>query len=176
MTTVRKLTPEEVATILHKGDFAELVATVEYESFECKSALYDLKLPIAKIELAKDVSALANAKGGHLLLGVSTKKHATHKGDEVTEVSCFAENLCDLDQYRKVLLELVYPPIRGLELKWHPSASNASIGIVSICVTPEGCQGRPYLVSHVEIAGNVSGKLFGYFERIESNVEPNESA
>ena|SRR5216684_7576855 len=82
MTTVRKLTPEEIGNILQKGDFAELVATVEYESLECKNALYDLKLPVAKIELAKDVSALANAKGGHLLLRVSTKKNATHKGDE----------------------------------------------------------------------------------------------
>src|SRR5260370_36962534 len=172
MTTVRKLTPEEIGNILQKGDFAALVANVEYESLECKNAIYDLKLPVAKIELAKDVSALANAKGGHLLLGVSTKKNATHKGDEITDVSCFAENLCDLDQYRKILLELVYPPIRGIELKWHPSASNASIGIVSIYVSPEGCQDRPYLVSQVEIGGNVSGKLFDYFERIESNVEP----
>ncbi len=172
MTTVRKLTPEEIGSILQKGDFAELVATVEYESLECKNALYDLKLPVAKIELAKDVSALANAKGGHLLLRVSTKKNATHKGDEITEVSCFAENLCDLDQYRKILQELIYPPIRGLKLKWHPSASNASIEIVSIYVTPEGCQDRPYLISQVEIGGNVSGRLFGYFERIESNVEP----
>ena len=44
MTTVRKLTPEEIGNILQKGDFAELVATVEYESLECKNALYDLKL------------------------------------------------------------------------------------------------------------------------------------
>jgi hypothetical protein len=172
MTTMRTLAPDEVGKILQNGEFAQFIGTVEYELFECKNALYDLKLPIAKIELAKDVSALANAKGGYLLLGVSTKPNATHKVDEVTEVRCFERRLCDLDQYRKILLDLVYPPIRGLDMRWHPSASDASIGIVSIHVPPEGFQDRPYLVSQVEIAGNVSGKLFGFFERIEDAVEP----
>src|SRR5437879_11028951 len=98
MTTMRTLTPDEVGKILLSGEFAQLIATVEDESFECKNALYDLKLPIAKAELAKDVSALANAKGGYLLLGVSTKPNATHKVDEVVEVRCFEQRLCDLDR------------------------------------------------------------------------------
>ena len=169
---MRKLTPEQIGEILTKGDFAQLVSTVEHEMFECKAGLYDVKQPIGKIEIAKDVSALANAKGGYLLVGVATERKETHKSDEVTHVSCFAQKLCDLDQYRKILLEYVYPPIRGLELAWRASATDASIGIVSICVPPEACKDRPFLVSQVQTDGHISGKLFGFFERIEDTAEP----
>jgi predicted HTH transcriptional regulator len=69
MTTLRELTVEEVAGILSRGTFAELVSTVEHGQFECKNGLYDTKTVNGKIELAKDISALANSSGGYLLCG-----------------------------------------------------------------------------------------------------------
>jgi hypothetical protein len=75
MTTLRQLTVEEVAGILSRGAFAEFISPVEHVQFECKSGLYDTKAVKGTIELAKDVSALANSSGGYLLIGPATTKN-----------------------------------------------------------------------------------------------------
>ncbi len=111
MTQVIKLNLLEIEAILTNGDFDKLVSTIEHELLECKREVYSLKESLGKIELAKDVSALANSKGGYLLLGVHTVKNPLHRGDDITKVSRFGRNLCDLGQYRNVINEHVYPSL-----------------------------------------------------------------
>lgn len=118
------------------------------------------------------MSALANTRDGYLLLGVKTTQNPTHKSEEVTSVSCFPQSLCDLDQYRKILLEFIYPPVRGIDIDWFSSSANPFEGIVAIHVTKAGCGDQPYLVSQVLLEGVASGKLFGYFQRVEDDAEP----
>jgi predicted HTH transcriptional regulator len=60
---------------------------VEHVRFECKGGLYDTKTLKSKIELAKDISALANSSGGYLLIGPATKKNPFHEGDEPDHLS-----------------------------------------------------------------------------------------
>jgi predicted HTH transcriptional regulator len=95
MTTLRKPSLNEISEVLSSGHFDQLISSVEYKLLECKGAVYDLKNNFERVELAKDVSALANAKGGYLLMGLASPMH---KGDEITRVSSFTQDLCDLNQ------------------------------------------------------------------------------
>jgi len=84
MTILREPTVEEVNSILSRGTFSELISTVEHALFECKNGLYDTKTLNGKIELAKDISVLANSSGGYLLIGPATKKKSTSPGRRAT--------------------------------------------------------------------------------------------
>jgi Schlafen, AlbA_2 len=163
----------EVDAILGSGRFEELLGGVEDGHLECKAAPYQLDQDRQKMELAKDVSALANADGGILLIGVQTERNPIHLGDEIRRIGDFASNLVDTSQYLKVLSEWIYPAIRGLTIQWHSIAGNNGSGIVCIRVPQDASRERPYLVGKVvEATGRVVGSYFGFFERVQSDVKP----
>jgi len=132
MTILREPTVEEVNSILSRGTSSELISTVEHALFECKNGLYDTKTLNGKIELAKDISVLANSSGGYLLIGPATKKNPLHQGDEVISVSEFASSVFHLDTYRDILSAFIYPPITDLKIQWHSSSVDPAKGIASI--------------------------------------------
>ena len=172
MTILREPTLEEVTDILSRGAFEDLISAVEHVQFECKNGLYDIKTDKSKVELAKDVSALANARGGYLLIGPATRKNPLHQGDEVFSVSDFASSLFDPDSYRDILASFIYPPITDLRIQWHPSSVDPARGIASIYVPPKSANEKPFLVVRSEIDSQVRGHLFGYFERVGDDVLP----
>jgi hypothetical protein len=172
MTTLRELTVEEVTDILSRGMFAELISTVEHVQFECKGGLYDTKTVKSKIELAKDISALANSSGGYLLIGPATKKNPLHQGDEVISVSEFNSSAFHPDTYRDILRAFIYPPITDLKIEWHPSSVEPGKGIASIYVPPKSANEKPFLVAQSELDSQVRGHVFGYFERVGDDALP----
>jgi hypothetical protein len=172
MTTLRELTVEEVTGILSRGTFAELIATVEHVQFECKNGFYDTKTATSKVELAKDISALANSNGGYLLIGPATKKNPLHQGDEVISVSEFASSAFHPDTYRDILSAFIYPPITDLKIQWHPSSVDPAKGIASIYVPPKSANEKPFLVVQSELDSRVRGHLFGFFERVGDDALP----
>lgn len=163
----------EIREILRGGEFDQLIEGLEDVQLECKGAPYQLEDDRQKMELAKDVSALANVKGGELLLGVRTEKDPAHAGDEIKQIRCFGRNLADVDQYNQILTSWIYPPIKGLEVEWHPNKANPAVGIISISVPEEASRDKPYLVvKSVDEEGRVFGSLVGYFERWHDRVQP----
>ncbi len=67
----------------------------------------------------------------------------------------------------------VYPPIRELQIVWHPSTTDAARGIVAIVVPSESSQEQPYLVAKIiEKTGEKIGSYMGYFERPRDGVTP----
>jgi hypothetical protein len=166
---------DEIFSILECGDFNQLIGGLEDEHLECKREPYRLKIISEKMELAKDISALANADGGIILIGVTTKKDPTlTTGDVIQRYGCFAENLVEFKQYEDVIGEWVIPSVPGLNFKWHPSITNPQEGIVSIRIPQTACQERPFVVGKVITADteNVSGSHLGYFERRRDRVPP----
>jgi hypothetical protein len=163
----------EIISILESGHFDRLLGGLEDEHLECKREPYKLQLDAEKMELAKDISALANADGGIILIGVKTEKDPTVAGDVIRHCGCFIEGFVDFNQYENVLLDWVIPSIRGLKFKWHPSALNPKEGIVSIFVPQTVCQERPFIVGKIiEDTGELSGSHIGYFERKRDGVPP----
>src|ERR1700693_126307 len=161
----------EIISILESGDFDRLIGGVENEHLECKREPYKLDQEIEKMELAKDISALANADGGVILIGVITEKDPTVAGDVIRRCGCFAEGFLDFDKYAKVIADWVIPSIPRLEFKWHPTAKNPDEGIVSISVPQSISQSRPFIVGKVVAdTGNISGSYIGFFERKRDRV------
>lgn len=63
-----RLDRDFVISALQNARFDELVGEFENEWLECKGQPYDLTREDQKLELAKDITGLANAGGGLLLL------------------------------------------------------------------------------------------------------------
>lgn len=167
-----ELTIEEVGGILSRGTFDDFISVVEHEQFECKSGLYDLKAAKGKIELAKDVSALANSAGGYVLIGPATEKDQLHNKDEVKSISQFSSSLFQPDTYRNILNAFIYPPIPNLEIQWHAGKDDPAKGIASIFVPPTSVDEKPFLVVQSDVESLVSGNLYGYFERVGDDALP----
>jgi len=173
----RVLSLPEIITILQSGDFTTLIGSLEGDHLECKGAPYQLEQEREKMELAKDVSALANAYGGIILIGVQTEKEPTYHGDIIRRLGCFVQGRVDFSQYQNVISDWVLPSIRGLKLNWHASATNHNEGIASILIPQDACRERPFLVAKViENTGRVIGSYVGFFERTRDNVPPMKPA
>src|SRR5438128_1102865 len=110
------LTLEEVTAILEKGEFDELVGAIENEWLECKAAPYQINTDHQRQELAKDVSGLANAGGGIILIGIRTERDPSHFGDEIKEIRPFAQLLVNPEQYIDILKAWIYPPVDKIDV------------------------------------------------------------
>jgi hypothetical protein len=79
----------EILSILDCGDFDELIGTDEDSVVEAKGEPYQVGATdestqnFAKQALAKDVSGLANAQGGVILIGFQTTRDVTAAGDYI---------------------------------------------------------------------------------------------
>jgi len=166
-----------VQGVLTSGNLDQLVGAVEHEQLEFKGEPYRLEQEQEKMELAKDVSALANTRGGIIVIGVRTERNPTYQGDEAREIRPFPQNLVNLDQYRNVLDDWVFPQIRGLMLGWYRSATDPGRGVVAIIVPEEAATDRPYVTTKVLAeTGRLVGSHLGYFERTSASVPPKSAA
>src|SRR5438067_3261507 len=80
------MTREEALAILAGGDFDGFVGVTEGLEVEFKREPYRMGQDSQKFELAKDVSALANAGGGVIVIGVLAERGDEVALDVVTEV------------------------------------------------------------------------------------------
>jgi hypothetical protein len=160
-----------VFEILETGDFDSLQGTTEDYRIEFKSSPYQLTNDAARHELAKDVSALANADGGIILIGFRTSKNESTAEECMKDCRPFDLDSFDTDQYRKILDAWICPPIPSLAISTYPSRSDIGKGVVAICIPATAHEGKPYVVNRtVEADGKVRGTLFGYYERVEDRI------
>lgn len=132
------MTRAEVLDVLANGDFDPLVGLDETIDVEFKGAPYQVAdRDSQKFELAKDVSALANASGGVIVIGVQTDRDNEAAVDVATELRPLARGLVDEQQYEGILSDMIYPRLRDVQVRFHPSAADADRGLVSIDVPPQ---------------------------------------
>ena len=165
------LTQARILEILESGDFEPLIGEFESETLECKGQPYGLDTDERKLELAKDVSGLANAAGGLLLVGFTTKKSLTHGEDEIDRVRAFPLGMFDPNQYRQVLAAWLWPPLDDILVQVFPSSADSTHGVAVIVVPAIGVENRPLLVAKTLL--NSARKielLFGYCERKQAQV------
>ena len=159
-------TPEQILEILESGDLSRLKGVFEDERVEFKKQPYSLASDSDKIELAKDVTALANAAGGVIVLGVKTALDQSHPGEHAELVRPFEQARVDPTRYHKIIENWVFPALDDLEIKWYESAESPGTGLVALFVSPAEAPAYPVLVKKSVVdEGKVKGHLFGYFER-----------
>lgn len=157
---------EELRSLFDQGDLDALVGRVESTVFEAKSCdAYNLEDSRARIELAKDVSALANSDGGYLVIGAKTEHVDATDEDRVVELELRAEDGFPFEKYHGCIREIVYGSISGLDVRWVGHREKPSAGLATIYVPRQPEERRPFLVAQAKSSGKTDGAVFGIFVR-----------
>jgi hypothetical protein len=170
------MTREDVLAILEAGDFDALLGTPEALEIEYKGQPYQLDTEGQKFELAKDVSAFANAAGGVLVIGIRTETDDQSAVDVAAEVRPFARALVDVQHYQDTLSARIYPSMRDINVRFHPMAADPNRGVIAIDVPLQQEIDRYFLVQRpiIEGADRTPGWLVGIAVRGIGRVELRE--
>ena len=162
---VKVMTTQEVLNILETGDFEKLIGAMESEVLEFKGAPYQLDTPKLKLELAKDVSALANVAGGIILIGVGTSIPEEHPHEMIDRIRPFEENLINIIQHEDVIDNWIYPN-PNVTIKWIPFIKKSEKGIVSILIPESKIGKKPFLIMKLlDEDDKVMKNVVGFFQR-----------
>jgi hypothetical protein len=160
------VTRQEVLASLERGSFNDLIGQEEGLELEFKRSPYRLDMEAEKFELAKDVSGLANAEGGVIVIGVRTKRHLESLVDVADDVPPIARARLEESRHATVLHERVYPRIRGLAIRYHESPDDPGMGLLSIDVPPQDEADKYFLVQRpLGGEGKTPGWLVGVMVR-----------
>jgi hypothetical protein len=165
---------EQIQEILMRGAFEELRGALENEIFEAKSEPWDLSSERGKFDFAKDVSSLANGRGGIILLGASTLASPTFQRREIVKISRLPQSHAPNEQYWHVIADWIYPTVSGTNIQWHPDPSNSAQGLISIQVPNYDDEFRPFLVARYlpEEGDRKITSVFGLFQRFGPTTKP----
>jgi len=166
----RTVSLAECRRLLGASDFTSFLDAVESERVEFKAEPYRLERDHHKQELAKDVSGLANAGGGIILIGFKTSKDAAVLGDYVTGLRPFPRAYFRIEQYQDIIQEWVYPS-PNVTLSWFDSGDGS--GFAAIDVSEGAKEHLPYLIKRiVSDDGKRSEIVVGYVQRSQVNIQP----
>lgn len=142
------MTREELLQALDAGGFDALIGAVETAEVDFKRSPYRTAEPPEAFELAKDVSAMANAPdGGLLVIGFQTQSTEESGLDTVESVHPFARDMFSRDQWLSKVYELVFPTVVGLDAQFKPSQGEGNRGVAVITVPPQAEESRYFLVA-----------------------------
>lgn len=156
------ITFAEVTDILVNGDFDKFTSLRETEVFEAKlKKPYELPLKKAIIELIKDISSLANNKGGHIVCGLTTGKKQSSPHDYVTGLDLInKEDFYDEKQIFGLVTSNIYPR-PDIKINWYPSSKQKVKGLGVITVPPQNEAKKYFLIKILEIDRETTREFFG---------------
>jgi len=96
------LTPGQIIDCLARGEENRLAGIEESDQLDFKLAPYVLDAPHQKWELAKDVAAFANRRGGVIVIGIQTERRPNEIIELAAEIRPVRKAVVDLQQYRGV--------------------------------------------------------------------------
>lgn len=165
---------DSIRAILDSGRFAELVGLDEDTWLEAKGRNpYDLNSPGGRYELAKDVSAFANADGGFLIVGLTTQVLLETKAERITGQDLCTQAEFEVGRYLGVIKENVHPEIKNLEIYWLPVGAAGTHGLGVVEVPPQSPNHKYFLIASVVEAGAALKQIvFGIAKRNESSNDP----
>lgn len=168
------MTRAEVLDVLASGNFEPLVGLAETIDVEFKGQPYQIAdHDSQKFELAKDVSALANASGGVIVIGVQTERDNEASVDVAAELRPLALGLVDEQQYEGILSDMIYPRLREVQVRFHSSGVDNDRGLVSIDVPTQDEVDKYFLIQRPieEGVDRTPGWLVGLAVRSIGRVE-----
>lgn len=159
--------------ILSSGEFEVFLGVEESAQLDFKGAPYQLdKMDSEKYELAKDVAAFANADGGLVVVGIATTPSKTSAVDEASEVRLLDRDLVNTKQYLDVLYQRVHPKPVDLDVRFHPSRTDPTRGLICIDVPAQPEAKRPFLVRRpMQDDAKTPGWLIGYPTRRKDDTD-----
>lgn len=166
----RPATPGDVMHHLENGQWDTLVGMAECAWFEAKRSAYGLADPRQKLELALDVSSLANnPTGGVLLIGCTTTPDEFGQ-DVVSRVGGLASgpnSELQVPRMSDVIEANVFPRIEGLAVR---AFANQNRALICVYVPGQGEGSGPFIVKgHLDESGGYRGVGFSWVERQDSS-------
>jgi hypothetical protein len=156
------LSPGTVVDLLRAQRPDLLIGQAETEWLEFKQAPYGLGDPLQEVELAKDVSALANRPGGGLLvIGLATKNR--NGTDTANAVRSQPLGLLSVRRYRQALDRWIFPPLDDLRIEI--AEIEPGRGVMWVRVEPQPEALWPFLVLGAVQRGKVLGNHFSLVRR-----------
>jgi len=168
------LTQDQVRDVVGQTAFDKFIGVLESEFLEFKSEPYRLAEDMQKLELAKDVSAFANTRGGFIILGVKSTKIPEYNADVAFELNPIPRDRFNQEQYEDVVRDWIYPHIKGLRFSFIQPAGSVDKGFVVLEIPPDSIASRPFLIvrgtdSNIRKERRIT---FGYIERFQSTNLP----
>jgi predicted HTH transcriptional regulator len=169
-----ELHANEILAQLQTGQFQLFIGMRENDYFEAKGATpYDLTSPLGRYELAKDVSAFANAEGGIVVIGLTHKKLDTENTDEVTGVTPLIESDIPIAQMSGIIKTHIWPQISGLDIKWLASKDDSTRGLGYIYIPQQHEDRKFFLITKVVEQGEPLKEIvFGIARRVKADNIP----
>lgn len=134
----------ELFAVLAEGAFGELIGTEESYWLDFKLTGYQLDQPRQCWELAKDVSAFANSRGGCLVMGVKTRRESHQITDIATTICPITKSVIDAQRYLDVLDQWCYPHIESVRPHWFPKDGPDGLFVLEVPAHPP--DDRPVMV------------------------------
>lgn len=144
--------------LLRAGHTQAVAGQPESGWLEAKSQTWALDTPSGKAEAAKDLTALANADGGLVLIPART----TQEGDRelIDEVRPMPLERFSETQLRDVIASWTFPPLRGVEVDVVDSGDGRGYAVISVAAhRPEDW---PHLVVRDDEAAFPSAAVAAY--------------
>jgi predicted HTH transcriptional regulator len=139
---------EDISGIIREKDFSKLIGLKESLWFEAKGKdPYQLGSARGRYELVKDVSAFANAEGGHIVIGLSHKQLENEMTEEVSAIELITEAEFDIKKYGGLIKDYIYPQIDGIAIAWEESSSEKGKGVGVIFVPVQKETKKHFLIT-----------------------------
>lgn len=139
----------EIRDLIGANNFDGFIGAYESDIFDAKGTPYQLSQDNQKYELAKDLASFANASGGYILIGLSTKAAPAAATDEVAEIRAFDFELVNPAQYLAVAKDRIYPAILGLDIRWLEHKRTPGKGLLVIEIPPQREEDKFFLVNGI---------------------------
>lgn len=139
---------DDVSKIIKEKDFSKLIGLKENMWLEAKGREpYQLDLPGGRYELAKDISAFANAEGGHIVIGLSHKRLEGEMTEEISGLELISEAEFNVRKYSGLIKDYVYPQIDDITIVWQESNNEKGKGIGHVFIPPQKETKKYFLVT-----------------------------
>lgn len=139
---------DSVSKIIKERDFSKLIGLKEDLWLEAKGRVpYQLDLPSGRYELAKDVSAFANAEGGHIVIGLTHERLKSEMTERISGLELISEAEFDFKKYGGLIKDYIYPQIDGITITWQESTNEEGKGIGHIFIPPQKETKKYFLVT-----------------------------
>ena len=131
----------DIEGIIKTANFSKLKGELENAVFDVKAYPYPFNDDENKRELCKDVAALANNKGGFLIIGVNEIVELNSPHKKVDGVTGIDKSKVDKQKYSAFINNYIYPKL-DVEFEY-ATLDNKDIFYIKI---PPNLKGKPYLV------------------------------
>jgi hypothetical protein len=153
-----------ILAALRAGQASMLIGLPENQSLEAKRPM-KLDVELSKLELSKDVAAMANTTaGGIIVIGAGTRKV---DGRDVIQCLYRFPATEAVQKVRGILQKRIYPPIADLQVE-AVTADTGELLIIDIPSQPNEL--KPFMIHGISISGNVREIFFSIPQRQGENT------